>query len=63
MKVTKELLKRLFDEYNKLYFDGKLGKCNFSFFTKNKKLCKQTTIHRLPIQIYLQHTHQKIHQH
>ena len=35
MKVTKELLKSLFDEYNKLYFDGKLGKCNFSFFTKN----------------------------
>ena len=34
MKVTKELLKSLFDEYNKLYFDGKLGKCNFSFLLK-----------------------------
>ena len=35
MVITKELLKSLFDEYNELYFDGKLGKCNFSFFTKN----------------------------
>lgn len=35
MVVTKELLKVLFAEYNALYFDGKLGKCGFSFFSKN----------------------------
>lgn len=35
MVVTKELLKALFAEYNALYFDGKLGKCGFSFFSKN----------------------------
>ena len=35
MDVTKELLRSLFHEYNELYFDGKLGKCDFSFFAKN----------------------------
>ena len=35
MVVTKELLKELFAEYNTLYFDNKLGKCDFSFFSKN----------------------------
>lgn len=35
MKVTKELLKELFNEYNEKYFYGKLGKCTFSFFSKN----------------------------
>ena len=35
MQVTKELLKELFAEYNVTYFDGKLGKCGFSFFSKN----------------------------
>ena len=34
MVVTKELLKELFAEYNTLYFDNKLGKCDFSFFSK-----------------------------
>ncbi len=35
MVVTKEILKKLYKEYNDLYFDGKLGKCDFSFFPKN----------------------------
>jgi hypothetical protein len=35
MIVTKELLKEQFAAYNTLYFDGKLGKCGFSFFSKN----------------------------
>ena len=35
MIITKELLKEKFKEYNELYFDNKLGKCNFSFFNKN----------------------------
>lgn len=30
MKITKEDLKVRFDEYNRLYFGGKLGKCTFS---------------------------------
>jgi hypothetical protein len=38
MEVTKELLKKLFDEYNQKYFYGKLGKCTFSLFSKNN-LC------------------------
>lgn len=38
MKVTKELLKELFDECNEKYFYGKLGKCTFSLFPKNN-LC------------------------
>lgn len=29
VEVGKDGLKSRFDEYNKLYFDGKLGKCNF----------------------------------
>lgn len=35
LKLSKELLKELFDEYNEKYFYGKLGKCTFSFFSKN----------------------------
>lgn len=35
MVVTKELLKRLYKEYNEKYFYNKLGKCDFSFFPKN----------------------------
>ena len=35
MIVTKDLLKRLYKEYNEKYFYGKLGKCDFSFFPKN----------------------------
>ncbi len=27
MKITKEDLKVRFDEYNRMYFDGKLEKC------------------------------------
>ena len=36
MEVTKELLKEKFNEYNKLYFGGKLGNCQFYFFPKNR---------------------------
>lgn len=35
MTPTKELLKKLYKEYNEKYFYGKLGKCDFSFFSKN----------------------------
>lgn len=35
MDVTKEELKRRFDAYNKLYFFGSLGKCEFHFLNKN----------------------------
>lgn len=35
MDVTKEELKRRFDKYNKLYFFGALGKCEFHFLNKN----------------------------
>jgi hypothetical protein len=35
MKVTKELLKELYSEYNAKYFGGELGRCDFSFFPKN----------------------------
>lgn len=38
LKLSKELLKELFDEYNEKYFYGKLGKCTFSLFSKNN-LC------------------------
>lgn len=31
MEITRELLKEKYAEYNKLYFDGKLGKCVFGF--------------------------------
>ena len=33
MELTKELIKIRFDEYNRLYFNGKLGKCTFGFIT------------------------------
>lgn len=32
IKLTKEDLKSRFDEYNKLYFGGKLGKCEFHVY-------------------------------
>ncbi len=32
MEITKELIKKKFAEYNRLYFYGKLGKCKFYFF-------------------------------
>lgn len=32
IKLTKEGLKSRFDEYNKLYFDGKLEKCGIHVF-------------------------------
>ena len=35
MKLTKVTLLDRFIEYNNLYFDGKLGKCEFSFLRKN----------------------------
>lgn len=38
MVVTKELLKEQFAEYNTLYFDGRLGKCDFSFFSKDQSI-------------------------
>ena len=35
MIITKELIKERFEEYNSKYFDGKLGECTFSLFSKN----------------------------
>jgi hypothetical protein len=32
---TKQYLKELYDECNKMYFWGKLGKCDFMFFSRN----------------------------
>ena len=34
MKVTKELLKELYAQYNEIYFGGALGKCEFYLFPK-----------------------------
>jgi hypothetical protein len=34
MHITKESLSVLYSEYNRLYFNNKLGKCSFSFFSK-----------------------------
>lgn len=34
-KFTKTNLKEKFNEYNNLYFDNKLGKCKFYYFSKN----------------------------
>ena len=34
MQLTKWILHQKFDEYNKLYFEGRLGKCEFSFLNK-----------------------------
>ena len=31
MKVSKKELKNLFDKFNKLYFEGKLGKCEILY--------------------------------
>ena len=35
MKLTKDYLCSLYNKCNEKYFDGQLGKCDFSFFTKN----------------------------
>ncbi|MBR5639989.1 MAG: SprT-like domain-containing protein [Muribaculaceae bacterium] len=35
MQLTKWILHQKFDEYNKLYFDVKLGSCQFSFLNKS----------------------------
>ena len=37
MEVTKELLGDLFDQYNKLYFDGKLKSVKMGFISKSFK--------------------------
>ena len=37
MKITKEDLKVRFDEYNRLYFDGKLKNAKMGFLSKNYK--------------------------
>ena len=37
MKITKEDLKVRFDEYNRLYFDGKLKRAKMGFLSKSFK--------------------------
>lgn len=37
MEVTKELLSDLFDQYNRLYFDGRLKRAKMGFISKNFK--------------------------
>lgn len=37
IKLDKEDLKKRYDEYNKKYFDGKLGKCKFCFYPKTTR--------------------------
>jgi len=37
MTMTKEDLQRRFDEYNQLYFDGKLKRAKLGFLSKNFK--------------------------
>ena len=37
MEITKEDLQRSFDEYNQLYFDGKLKSVNLGFLSKSFK--------------------------
>ena len=37
MKITKEDLKVRFDEYNRLYFDGKLKNAKMGFLSKSYK--------------------------
>ena len=44
MVITKELLKEKYDEYNKLYFDGKLGKCVFSLLPENTSYLGMFTV-------------------
>jgi hypothetical protein len=36
MKITKELIKERFEEYNHRYFAGVLGKCKFYFLPKSQ---------------------------
>lgn len=35
MNITKEELQRKFNQYNNLYFEGKLGPCRFYFLSRN----------------------------
>lgn len=44
MEITKELLRKKYDEYNKIYFDGKLGKCVFSLLPKNTSYIGMFTV-------------------
>ena len=37
MEITKEDLKRMFDEYNQLYFDGELKSAKMGFLSKSYK--------------------------
>ena len=36
MKITRELIKERFEEYNQKYFNGQLGKCKFYLLFKNQ---------------------------
>jgi hypothetical protein len=38
MKITKELIKERFDEYNHIYFSGVLGKCRFYLLPKSQSI-------------------------
>jgi hypothetical protein len=38
MKITKELIKERFDEYNQIYFSGVLGKCRFYLLPKSRSI-------------------------
>lgn len=38
MKITKELIKERFEEYNQKYFNKQLGRCNFYLLPKNKSI-------------------------
>lgn len=38
MKITKELIKERFDEYNQKYFGGVLGKCRFYLMPKSQSI-------------------------
>lgn len=38
MKITKELIKERFDEYNQIYFSGVLGKCRFYLLPKSQSI-------------------------
>lgn len=38
MKITKELIKERFEEYNQKYFNKQLGRCKFYLLPKNKSI-------------------------
>ena len=46
MEITKDLLKCKFDEYNKAFFNGKLGKCVFSMLPANVTYFGMFTVKR-----------------